>query len=295
MQWHDHRLCWPTFAKANGASLDNPYKAVVRTIASLKREALPGWQNTAAQLLNEAYWLDAGRPYYNLYPSVASSFFKIDLKEIKCRDISLPLEDLLIRLPVGKELQLSNRTKARSIMVGGGNDNKGRAWIFTIDDGGSMSSPFGDLPIHHVLGVRMDDDRSIDDHLQIGRNKPYAPQHDTDQEASENAVRLVVALCLLKDDPDFIRAEPLEADRAKWEATHDPKYIEKAIRRGKRGWAVGADIQVAPGYRRAHFAIRWCGQGRTDARLRPIKSCIVHRKIVEELPTGYAGFEPGEG
>ena len=129
---------------------------------------------------------------------------------------------------------------------------------------------------------------SVAHHLKLGREQPFCDDK-IDDEAVDNAFRLICTLCLLKDDPELIAPLPLDKDREKWEATHDLALIEKAARRGKRAWAVGRDIEVAPGFRRPHFAIRWCGKGRVDPRLRPIKGCLVHRRQIEDVPTDWLG------
>ena len=74
-----------------------------------------------------------------------------------------------------------------------------------------------------------------------------------------------------------------------FDETGDPKYVEKAHRRGKIGWKIGDRIEVDPHFRRPHFAIRWCEEGRRVPRLRPIKGCIVHRHKATTVPTGLMG------
>jgi hypothetical protein len=155
--------------------------------------------------------------------------------------------------------------------------------LLAINDGTTESINGVEVPIHTVRGMIIRDDVSVEELLSRGRDLGET----VDEDAVANAVRLVVAICLLKDNPDLIEPEPLEADRAKWEATHDPNLLEKAARRGNRRWSVGKHIDVAPGFRCPHFAIRWCGKGGTDPQLRPIKGCLVRRKQIEDVPTGY--------
>jgi hypothetical protein len=61
-----------------------------------------------------------------------------------------------------------------------------------------------------------------------------------------DCVRLCCSLCLLENDPSIISPDVLADDRAKYEASGDQKYVDKAHRRGKVGWDVGKHIEVIP-------------------------------------------------
>jgi hypothetical protein len=98
---------------------------------------------------------------------------------------------------------------------------------------------------------------------------------------------LVSTLCLISNDPEIITADVLSKDRAKYEETLDSKYIVKAIRRGKRGWNVGAGIESVPHVRRPHPALVWTGKGRTIPKIVMRKGSIVHREVIERMPTGH--------
>jgi hypothetical protein len=106
-------------------------------------------------------------------------------------------------------------------------------------------------------------------------------------ECATACARVVCTICLLADDPDVIKPDVLNDDIAKYESTGDQKYVEKAHRRGKVGWLVGAGIEIDPHFRRAHFALRWTGEGHKVPKIVPVKSAIVHRSKIAEVPTGY--------
>lgn len=298
MKWHDYRLAYKAEAAAAGISKPTPLETATALFRSMQRVVPDGnpvhMRNTGVQLQAEAAWVEDDRPYYDLYPSVAEAFCKIDLDRVKCSQLVLPLDDLLVRMPVGQELDLSPRTKFRAVLIHQGRaaqrpDGAGRGWLLSIDTGDVLSGR-PDIPIHTVIGIRMPDDGTLMESLLNGRRGP-GYEDAVDSEAVENVCRIITTLCLLKGDPDLIEPQPLEADRQKWERTHDPALIQKAAKRGKRGWSVGAHIETAPGFRRPHFAIRWMGKGRVDPRLRPIKGCLVHRKRIEEVPTDWLGPE----
>jgi hypothetical protein len=104
-----------------------------------------------------------------------------------------------------------------------------------------------------------------------------------------DCVRLCCTLCLLDEDPEVISPDVLAEDRAMYETTGDPKYVQKALRRGKVGWDIGRHIEVMPHYRRPHFALVWTGPGRKVPKVVKRKGCLVHREVVERIPTGFLG------
>jgi hypothetical protein len=106
-------------------------------------------------------------------------------------------------------------------------------------------------------------------------------------ELERDLVRLACTLCLLGDDPTILEPDVLSKDRAKWEATKDPKFVDRAQRRGKKGWLVGAHVEVIPHVRRPHPTLVWTGKGRTVPRIVMRKGSIVHRNVVERVPTGH--------
>ena len=106
-----------------------------------------------------------------------------------------------------------------------------------------------------------------------------------------DCVRLCCSLCLLENDPEIISPDVLSKDRDKFDQTGDARYVEKAHRRGKVGWNVGRHIEVAPHYRRPHMALVWTGTGRAIPKIVPRKGSVVHRELVEKVPSGFGGKE----
>jgi hypothetical protein len=108
------------------------------------------------------------------------------------------------------------------------------------------------------------------------------------RELHKAALKIVAVCLLLESDPEVIQPDVLNDDLEKFKQTLDPKYVEKAKRRGKFGWVVGRDIEVSPHVRAASpFALYWTGKGRTIPIIRYRKGCIVHRELVEKVPTGF--------
>jgi hypothetical protein len=86
-----------------------------------------------------------------------------------------------------------------------------------------------------------------------------------------------------------IEPDVLSKDRAKFDQTGDEKYVAKAHRRGKVGWNVGRRVEVIPHYRRPHMMLAWTGPGGATPKIVPRRGSVVHRNVVEKVPTGYEG------
>lgn len=63
--------------------------------------------------------------------------------------------------------------------------------------------------------------------------------------------------------------------------------ISRARRNGNFGFDVGKELEMSPHYRRPHFAIRWTGPGGKVPRIVPVKSSIINKSVLGEIPTGY--------
>ena len=245
--------------------------------------------NTNVLMRAEAYWLSEKRPYYNVWPSVIKPFTSVDLSKIKVSDLSLPLDRLVIRFPVGCEL---HGAKSIFVLQAKSENVDDCGFLIAIDSG--LVDKFGVI-LPTVNAITVHKDATITERLKFGRDQPYSEDKIND-EMVDNCWKLVIAVSMLADNPDLIEQVPLEADRVKWEKTHDIKLIEKAEQGGKREWDIGKHIQVAPGFRNAHFAIRWMGKGGHKATLRPVKSCLVKRRVIEDVPTGWLDeYEPNSG
>lgn len=287
MKWHNYPVAWRSLAAPYGGTFEALWHRMGHTIRNRIKDyaTRTAMVNSLAHLMGEHRWEVDKKPYYDVYPSVTEALTQVDLAKVMCEHIHLPLQDLMIRFQVGHELKAPTRT-IRSMLVSETcwrKDVTQRGMLIAVNDGEMVDGQ----PNHSTTAMILVPGTTIQSRLDLGRQPGQSLNQGVDNESMTLAFKFVCSLCLLKDNPDLIEQQPLEADRAKWEATHDPKLIDKAARRGKRAWAVGAHITVAPGFRRPHFAIRWCGKGGTDPQLRPIKGCLVNRKRIEEVPTGY--------
>lgn len=296
MKWYNYPMFYKTVCKIKNCTPDK----LEALIYSAPEATVTERTNSVAQVRVERAWEDNGRPYYDLYPSVIEAFTKIDLDGIKCDHIKLPLPQLMVRCQVGHEIPGSTGA-CRCFLVAASHmkDSDLTGLIISACDGLIMD----DFPVHTVNAFALTPGQTIKERLKVAE-KGSSVDDPIDRVMVDNVYRIIIALCLLKDNKDLIEAEPLEADRKKWEDSHDPKLLEKAAKRGKRAWSIGKHIETAPGFRRPHFAIRWMGSRKAkdchvvggekhglEPVLRPIKGCLVRRQKLEEVPTGYLDIQ----
>lgn len=263
---------------------------------------------TPVGLLAEADWAEQRMPYYNLWPNIISALTKLKL-DVETQFFRLPVSPLLVRFPskVPHPLTWSYDGKEWSIQT------------MLVCEGGLRPSP-GFVKQHNIppngevpaLSFWLDIGETIDPETPQYRRKLYKhllkvpgwtiersfeeiPSHDSASEGVvypdeivENCARVACTLCLMAADPELVVPDVLSADKSKFAETHDLRLVEKAHRRGKVGWDVGASIEVSPHYRNAcPAALYWTGEGRKIPRIRFRKGGFVHRQRLSEVPTGY--------
>jgi hypothetical protein len=237
----------------------------------------------------EENWERARRPYYNLWPSIVPMLIRLDLS-LDSAMIQVPRSALAIRFPKSRDeefLKFSWRGKQislRSMLLG---DIGGGETISILMDTGEVMEGT-DMPLCTFQNFPRREGLSVEQALSALRREPSADVGvQVPDSFIKQCVRLCCTLCLLENDPEVISPDVLADDRRKYEETGDPKYVDKAHRRGKVGWDVGKHIEIAPHYRRSHPMLVWTGPGRAAAKIVLRRGSIVHRSIVEKVPTGF--------
>ena len=226
------------------------------------------------QMLNERDWEKARRPYYNMWPSIIPMLTRLNL-DIDSDLIQLPLPALCIRFPKDsaknplkfewKEEELP----VRCIMLGEINDGTGLSVLVDIGEVmGGVGVPiytYRNFPRRAGLTV----EQSIEGLGKVGLFAEFGVQ--VPDSFVMDCIRLCCSLCLLENDPEIISPDVLADDRAKYEASHDQKFVEKAHHRGKVGWGVGKQIEVNPTFpATAHdFGLDGFGPGGAEDRASP--------------------------
>lgn len=297
LNFHAFRTVYDTVRQQHRNLDVNQYaKAVADSLENKrKRQAITQdqYDNQCSAVIMERSWINDRRPYYNVYPFVVDSLLRIKLEmtgiDVWQSILNLPCA-LAINFAVDREpnglrsiLYLrhsANSSEAKPQRVGhtkNTGNSLGILWDVGRQDDG--------YPIYNMIRF-LCDERTVEQSIDADQ---YQGLNPTEIAVGKNAIRIVLSLAMMCDDPEIVQPIVLNADRGKYEQTGDGKYVEKAIRRGVHGWTVGRDIEFVPHVRRPHFGIRWMGHGdKKTPKIRPIKGSIVHREKVLEIPTGYA-------
>lgn len=262
---------------------------------------------TPTLLMAEADWAEERMPYYNLWPGIIPALTKLRL-EVETQFFKLPLAPILVRFPVsGHPLTWSYEGKEWSIQTMLVCENLLRPDPKVAKRHGLNPNEWQPalsfwLDINEVIDPSMPHIcRRMYKHLlktpgwSIERCFKEIPPHDSSSEGVlypdevvQNCARIACALCLMAADPELAVPDVLSKDKAKFAATGDPSLIDKAHRRGKVGWDIGINVEVSPHLRSAcPAALYWVGEGRKIPKIRFRKGCIVHRRRLSEVPTGF--------
>lgn len=228
-----------------------------------------------AHLEWEKAWVRQRRPFYRVWPKILPMLLKLSLSMIPSSAVQLPqgLDALLIQLPIGNDI-------THTIIVGHMQTSKGPGVMVGSQDGKMTDGvPLVDMWLFP------NDDTPINE--AIANLRQVGPILANDS-VRDSVLSLVATLCLLDDNPELISPVLLNADAGK---TDIIRLAEKARRRGRVGWDIGASIEVAPHFRRPHPALMWTGSGRTIPKVVLRNGSVVHRNKVTNIPEGYLGDE----
>lgn len=237
-----------------------------------------------ARVYFEMDWVADERPYYNVWPVVLDPMQKVRL-DLPADCFSLPKRPICLRFPVGCEPRSEHGVRLHSILFQGTRTPEGHYGLLVTTQSDYDAS--GDQIDY--ISFPLLSEKTVEDGIAEIESVWAKTISSQTQATNRLAVRFAVGLCLLKDDPDLVIPDVLADDRIKFDETGDQKYVEKARRRGKVGWNVGSHLEVDPHFRRAHFGLRWTGEGRRVPRIVPIKGCIVKRHKLTQVPTGALG------
>ena len=244
-------------------------------------------QARADRILVEQAWMEAGRPFYNLWPKIVAPLATIKLRGLTLSRIPRPpVNPLLLRFAIGDPLVQGDKM-AKCVLV---NFRDGARLDLLTDVSLSTGA-------HKSVAYLFDATDSQDADVEDILGSIY-PDAFTDDAVAQEVVnlfegsamrRIVIATLLLAADPtcEYLRPIVLNADREKWERTKDPALLERAKRRGNFGWDLGREIHTNPHWRRPHAALYHVGKGRVDTRVVFRKGALVKREQVTTMPTGY--------
>lgn len=290
MNFHRYKPLYPLFKKRAGFTSADAFYDQAWQLAAAQDDP-----SSANRFHAEKFWMKDGCPYYNVYPTIVPMLTKLKL-DIDSSLIRLPMETLEIRLPVKNNPftweDKGEEQSIRTILLSECNV-KGDHGITLWMDLGEVQNPGVpgfDMPVLTYRNVPTKESLTIESTLNLAADaESLKVGLQLPDDIEIDCLRLVCTLCLIADDPEIITPEVLSKDQRKYKENPDPKYVQKAIRRGKKGWNVGAGIEVVPHLRRPHPALVWTGKGRAIPKIVMRKGSVVHREVVERIPTGHSG------
>jgi hypothetical protein len=244
-----------------------------------------------SQLIVERAWEEARRPYYNVWPSIVPMLTRLNL-DLDSTLIRLPLPAICVRLPCQRNPLAfdwqGQPTQIRSVLLG--EAREGQSIVLIIDQGDTIRMTTFDVPGGKYISFLRQEGRTVEQSLaELPRLPSTKGRIDIPEALLSDCVRQCCCLCLLDNDPEIVSPDVLSKDQARFDETGDQKFVVKAHRRGKVGWDVGRHIEVAPHYRRPHLMLAWTGAGRAVPKIVPRRGSVVHRELVEKVPSGFAG------
>jgi hypothetical protein len=296
MQFHEHLAFYNCLRKSRMLEAHHLRAAewYDREVDSASRRGVaknPTMAHVLWRMIVERAWVKEERPYYNVWPLAEGALTRLRLNTVDSRLIRLPLPALLVRFAVDHEVRLSDGRKMASVLAGGTRLTDGRdAIMLLVDTGQRQIVGHSEDAIFSYRSFALEPGKTIEEML-LAPVDLYNVKSDP-QRAHEwfaPAIRLVCTLCLLEQDPDLVEPDVLADDRGRYEETRDPALVARAVRRGRRGWNIGARLNVSPHWRRPHLALRWTGHGRTIPRIVPVKGALVRLHVLKQVPTGRLG------
>jgi hypothetical protein len=280
------------YKKADFLSVEDFYRGLTRS-AEAQNDVFVFRQSKM-----ELSWINAKKPYYNIYPVIFPMVKNLNL-DVPCNMVQCPLDVLCLKLPeLPNNPFVFNGQPVRTVMFQHqevarekGSNQVIRGIVISIDCGERERTSGCPIQVFKIFPLRED--------MTIDQACNSLPSHHTlymgmkvDDEMVNQVVKLCCTVCLIGNDPELVCPDVIAKEREKFEAGDEEtkkKIIEKSIRRGKYGFNLGANLEMIPHYRRPHLALVWTGKGKTIAKVVMRKGSVVHREKIVEVPSGYKG------
>jgi hypothetical protein len=298
MDFHRYHDSWADARRSKFAGSMKDYYAAISQICIASGDPFGSRQTEM-----EEPWIRAGRPYYQIWPKILPMLARLRLDAVQATQIKLPLQTICFRFSERTDGPLSfdfegvrygmKAILACSLPVSvSGKSMPGI--VLACDYGETISLKTGYTgPIVSFWNIPLLEGATVEQAMSSMPRHPTANMGiQVPQQVYDDLVRIVCTVCLMGNDPQIIEPDVLAADRDKLDGADQTlmdRLIDKAKRRGKFGFHVGRNLDVSPHYRRAHPALVWTGPARRIPRIVLRKDSLVHRELVEKIPTGHEG------
>jgi hypothetical protein len=259
-------------------------------------------------------WYQGEKPYYHIYPAIFPMVEKLRL-DVHCNQLKLPIRDLSVRFPSDVDHQykigntvlhhffcrhISSKEFKDSVakfaelnpkfIMGENPDND---YIFFFISSTEPETKQKELHVAY-FALPLSDSVTVEESFVDRQPLPIdgsGNENDAQTKSFFVAVlRFCAAICLIGNDPDLVTPDILAKDREKFNRANDEQkklIIDRAVRRGKNGFLLGANLEMIPHYRRPHLALVWTGEGKKIPKIVMRKGSVVHREKIVEVPSGF--------
>lgn len=275
MNFHEFKSLWDFMKNIapRGIGRKQAYADFLRLVQTDKAMAKT---DPPLMIENEDKWYDHNRPYYKAYPCIVDALCKLKL-DFNCPCPEVPEGVISVRFAKGHEPTARDGNKIAALLVHKVSEKENnrlfiqvsilnipeeRYWFYFDTNHPSMT-------IQEVID---------------SRESKY-------KEVQSLATRICLTVLMIQDDPDIITPDVLNEHQSRYDKETDEAWKNNARRKAKNkgvfGWSLGKHIEVAPHFRRPHWAVRWFGKGGTIPKVVPVKGCKVRDIALTSVPNGH--------
>jgi len=204
-------------------------------------------------LLAEWNWIKDNKPYYKIWPEWIIPFAQTRL-DLPSDCFVLPFKSILLRLPkANNPLVIDEEHKVQTILATEfGVDERFDINLFPDEkrtliiwvDVGEKEEGGSDLPVYSYLQLPFSGDELIEDAiLRLPRSQSCDYGLDVPHKIMVQCLKLCVSISFLATGADkLVQPDVLSKDLARYYAADNEmqhSLVERARRRGKRGWKIG--------------------------------------------------------
>lgn len=322
MQFFDHFDTFSLFKKNRSSvpELSNPSWENFYDI-TIQSNIRAGDFSTYFCMKLQKEWYQGEKPYYHIYPAIFPMVEKLKL-DVPCNQLRLPVRDLSVRFPsdVNHQYKIGNTVlhhffcrhvtseefkesvakfaELNPKFIMGENPDDG---IFFFISSTELETKQKETHVSYFalpLSGSVTVEESFVDRQPLAMYKSgNTVENDAETKSFFSAVlRFCAAICLIGNDAELITPDVLAKDREKFNKANDEQkklIIDRAVRRGKNGFLLGANLEMIPHYRRPHLALVWTGKGKKTPKIVMRKGSVVHREKIVEVPSGFEGKATG--
>ena len=249
MEFHDFPTIY-SVVKRNGLTDEPADRFYAGSLALLRLKARQFPAHAVAVEHNrttcEWDWLKCGSPYFKIHPAIVPLLSNVGI-DVPVDYLRLPFQAFAVRLPVeDNPLVIDNQYHVRAVLVCDGqpmgtDERRVYLWLDVGERG------MGDAPVLTYCQLECVPGIQIEEAFNRLPQEPDIPGVCVPRELQARCLRLVVSVCFLATGADrLVEPDVLSKDLAAYmdaqrrgDRQRVQQIVDRAARRGKKGWHVG--------------------------------------------------------